>query len=87
MPVSTGIRRVYPSLRRLPCVKPARTRLFCTISPQAKIEEERLPNYNAADYYPVNIGQIFNSRYQVMGKLGFGSNSTMWLSRDLQEVH
>ncbi|EEP81642.1 predicted protein [Uncinocarpus reesii 1704] len=49
------------------------------------IEEERLPNYQAEKYYPVRIGEIFNSRYQVITKLGFGTASTIWLCRDLRE--
>lgn len=48
------------------------------------IEEETLPGYIAERYYPVHIGQIFNSRYQVVTKLGFGATSTIWLCRDLQ---
>lgn len=49
-----------------------------------KIEEETLPEYAATRYYPVRIGQIFQDRYQVVGKLGFGVTSTVWLARDLQ---
>ncbi|KAL5346504.1 hypothetical protein ACLOAV_008775 [Pseudogymnoascus australis] len=55
------------------------------MSTQAKMEEENLPDYDKADYFPVDIGQVFNSRYQVIGKLGFGNNSTVWLSHDLQQ--
>src|SRR5690349_4338045 len=51
------------------------------------MEEENLPDYDTADYFPVDIGQVLNSRYQVLGKLGFGNNSTVWLSRDLQQVY
>lgn len=47
------------------------------------IEEERLPGYNADIYYPVCIGQVFRDRYQVVGKLGYGVTSTVWLARDL----
>lgn len=48
------------------------------------IEEERLPNYKADMFYPVQLGEIFVSRYQVLAKLGFGTSSTVWLCRDLQ---
>ncbi|CAG7916448.1 unnamed protein product [Penicillium olsonii] len=34
-------------------------------------------------FYPVYIGEVFNHRYQVLGKLGYGSNATVWLGRDL----
>ncbi|EEP79335.1 predicted protein [Uncinocarpus reesii 1704] len=50
-----------------------------------KIEEERFPNYVAERYYPVRLGGIFDSRYQVITKLGFGAASTIWLCRDIQE--
>jgi serine/threonine-protein kinase SRPK3 len=49
-----------------------------------KVEEEALPGYVATRYYPVRIGQIFRDRYQVAGKLGFGTTSTVWLARDLK---
>lgn len=54
------------------------------IGSATEIEEENLPGYIAERYYPVHIGQIFNSRYQVVTKLGFGATSTVWLCRDLQ---
>ncbi|KNZ76789.1 Serine/threonine-protein kinase SRPK3, partial [Termitomyces sp. J132] len=31
--------------------------------------------------YPVRIGDLFVSRYQIVGKLGFGMTSTVWLTR------
>ncbi|KAJ5356372.1 CMGC protein kinase [Penicillium concentricum] len=34
-------------------------------------------------YYPANIGEILRSKYQIVGKLGFGVTSTVWLARDL----
>lgn len=51
-----------------------------------KIEEETIPGYVASRYYPVRIGEVFQSRYQVLGKLGFGASSTVWLARDLRYV-
>ncbi|KAJ8060985.1 hypothetical protein OCU04_010063 [Sclerotinia nivalis] len=32
----------------------------------------------------MRIGDVLSSRYQVVGKLGFGNSSTVWLARDLQ---
>jgi hypothetical protein len=46
-------------------------------------EEERLPDYEAEQFYPVKIGETINSRYHVIGKLGYGANSTVWFCRDL----
>ncbi|KAM0666464.1 hypothetical protein ACQRIU_004319 [Beauveria bassiana] len=45
-------------------------------------------NPNFSRYYPVQIGQVFADRYQVVGKLGFGATSTVWLAHDLcQDQH
>ncbi|KAI7682272.1 hypothetical protein KC319_g1105, partial [Hortaea werneckii] len=51
-----------------------------------KVEEETVPNYNPSRYYPVQIGDIFLDRYEVLGKLGFGSTSTTWFCRDHQSA-
>ncbi|SCV34479.1 related to dis1-suppressing protein kinase dsk1 [Fusarium fujikuroi] len=50
---------------------------------EVKIEEERFLDYVASRYYPVKIGEVLRDRYQVVGKLGFGASSTVWLARDL----
>ncbi|KAI4843326.1 protein kinase [Aureobasidium sp. EXF-8845] len=47
------------------------------------VEEETIPDYVAARYYPVRIGEVFQYRYQVVSKLGFGACSTAWLARDM----
>ena len=47
------------------------------------IEEETFPDYLAERYYPVRIGELLGTRYQIVGKLGFGVTSTVWLARDL----
>ncbi|KAH0578358.1 hypothetical protein H2248_003972 [Termitomyces sp. 'cryptogamus'] len=49
------------------------------------IEEEDLSGYQAEWYYPVRIGEVFASRYQVVVKLGYGVTSTVWLARDLTQ--
>ena len=48
------------------------------------IEEERLPGYRAEEFFPVRLGDIYQSRYRVVAKLGFGTASTVWLCRDLR---
>ncbi|MCJ1385099.1 hypothetical protein MMC17_008218 [Xylographa soralifera] len=58
-----------------------------TINGPQKIVEESLPGYATAGFYDVRIGRVFDSRYQVVGKLGYGGNSTVWLSRDLKIDH
>ncbi|RHZ53664.1 uncharacterized protein CDV56_106989 [Aspergillus thermomutatus] len=56
---------------------------FARIPASQKIEEETLPDYIASRYYPVRIGEILQDRYQIVGKLGFGASSTVWLARDM----
>ncbi|MCJ1255267.1 hypothetical protein MMC24_003083 [Lignoscripta atroalba] len=58
---------------------------FEVLPAHQKIEEERVPNYKAERFYPVQLGEVFESRYQVVAKLGFGTTSTVWLCRDLME--
>ncbi|KAI1855941.1 hypothetical protein JX265_012024 [Neoarthrinium moseri] len=55
------------------------------IPPDHKVEEETLPDYLPVRYYPVRIGEVFIDRYQVVGKLGFGASSTVWLAHDLRQ--
>ncbi|KAK3987686.1 Serine/threonine-protein kinase, partial [Cladorrhinum sp. PSN332] len=55
------------------------------VAPHQTIEEETLPDYLASRYYPVHIGEVIHGRYQVVGKLGYGATSTVWLARDLTD--
>lgn len=57
---------------------------FAQIGPHQKIEEETIPDYRASRYYPAGIGEVLRDRYQIVGKLGFGVSSTVWLARDLR---
>ncbi|KAI0126811.1 putative srpk [Xylariales sp. AK1849] len=45
---------------------------------------ERLDYYRPGGYHPIRIGDIFQKRYQIVHKLGYGSYSTIWLARDDQ---
>jgi hypothetical protein len=57
---------------------------FPVLPAEVKFEEEKIVGYKADDFYPVHLGEVFKSRYQVVAKLGFGTASTVWLCRDLQ---
>lgn len=60
------------------------TKGFGLLPTNTRFEEERLVGYQANDFYPVRLGEVFQARYQVVAKLGFGTASTVWLCRDLQ---
>jgi serine/threonine-protein kinase SRPK3 len=62
----------------------ARLSSFPVLEPSVKIEEEKMPAYDRGLYYPVRLGDVYRARYQVLQKLGFGANSTVWFCRDLQ---
>ena len=49
-------------------------------------EEETLPGYGASQFYPISIGDVFEGRYQILGKLGYGGNSTVWFAKDYAYV-
>ncbi|EXJ79988.1 CMGC/SRPK protein kinase [Capronia epimyces CBS 606.96] len=68
--------------------KPSLPRTFPSIGAllipaETLFEEETLPFYEPQQYYPVHIGDVYQSKYQVVGKLGYGAYSTVWLCRDL----
>jgi hypothetical protein len=47
---------------------------------------ENPDGYRDGGYHPVHLGDVYQQRYRVIHKLGFGSYSTVWLARDLQAV-
>lgn len=51
---------------------------------RGKIEEETLPFYHPSNFYPAYIGEVLVSQYRVVGKLGFGASSTVWLAWNLK---
>ena len=55
-----------------------------TLPSDIPIEEELVPGYDPRHFYPVNPGDIFNNRYEMTAKLGYGSCSTVWLATDIQ---
>jgi serine/threonine-protein kinase SRPK1 len=45
-------------------------------------EQEDSKDYCKGGYHHVNIGDIYNDRYKVLRKVGWGHFSTVWLSWD-----
>lgn len=57
---------------------------FKTLSSDQKIEEEAHDAISKGRYYPVRIGDTINNKYQVLGKLGYGLGSTVWLANEFR---
>jgi serine/threonine-protein kinase SRPK3 len=57
---------------------------FHVVSDDQALDEEQYEYFRRGLYYPVNIGDVFKSKYQVLGKLGCGVTSTLWLARNLE---
>lgn len=47
-------------------------------------DDEGPEAYRKGGYHPVTVGEVYNGRYQVMAKLGWGHFSTVWLCLDVQ---
>lgn len=47
-------------------------------------EQEDPQDYVKGGYHPVKIGQMYNQRYHVVRKLGWGHFSTVWLCWDIK---
>ncbi|PWY83660.1 protein kinase [Aspergillus sclerotioniger CBS 115572] len=91
-PLRSRLPSIRPSLAR-PSLRPLHNLSSSTSTPKPttgfvtleKIEEEKSPNYHPANFYPVHIGEILASKYQVASKLAYDASSTTWLCRHLQE--
>jgi serine/threonine-protein kinase SRPK3 len=63
------------------------SRSISTLTPEAtnttNLITEPRDRYVVDGYHPVGLGDVFNKRYVVLGKLGFGKYSTVWLAQDL----
>ncbi|KAJ5978133.1 protein kinase domain protein [Penicillium viridicatum] len=57
---------------------------FETVRPSDVLDEGRFEQFKQGQYYPANIGDVLISKYQINGKLGFGTTSTVWLARDFE---
>ena len=48
-------------------------------------EQESPSDYKKGGYHPVKIGDLYNQRYNVLRKLGWGHFSTVWLAWDMDD--
>ncbi|KAL5361430.1 protein kinase [Aspergillus floccosus] len=53
------------------------------IPQQEPVDEELCPGYDSASFYPANPGEVLAERFQLLVKIGWGSQSTVWLARDI----
>ncbi|GAM27001.1 hypothetical protein SAMD00019534_101760 [Acytostelium subglobosum LB1] len=52
--------------------------------PQSQSDDEGVADYKVGGYHLVRKNDIYNQRYQVVSKLGWGHFSTVWLCIDLE---
>lgn len=47
------------------------------------VPAEDLGKYCPGGYHPVRLNDsLYNGRYEILHKLGFGASSTVWLAQD-----
>lgn len=80
------LRTLRSNIRRTRLSSKDRSTVAHIVPRESPIEEETLPYYKASHYYPVRIGDVYHTGYEVAGKLGYGAYSTSWLCRDLKCV-
>ena len=76
-------RQTWRMVKRL---SSSRQKMSLASSPtqRSQIEEETMPTYGL--YYPVKLGDIFKSRYQVLSKMGYRANFGAWFCLDLEQA-
>lgn len=80
VPLTSQAKRMYVQPRTYPKCS------FVPLPEHERFEEERYFRFKPENFYPVKLGDVFESRYQVVAKLGYGTASTVWLCRDLKSV-
>ncbi|GAW16296.1 hypothetical protein ANO14919_057190 [Xylariales sp. No.14919] len=49
-----------------------------------KVVDEGNDVYHPGGFHPVYIGDVYNNRYKILNKIGYGVYSTVWVVEDLQ---
>ena len=65
---------------------PPSTAVAPVIDESQLVEEENSPSYDPQRFYPTQLSEVLGGRYQIATKLGHGTNSTIWLARDLFQL-
>jgi serine/threonine protein kinase len=47
-------------------------------------DDEGADGYRKGGYHTVTVGEVYNGRYTIIAKLGWGHFSTVWLCKDMQ---
>lgn len=66
--------------------EPAESQEAGTLSsglPDAELVDEGSEAYKPGQFHPVYIGDVYNEKYLVLNKLGYGLYSTVWLVKDI----
>ncbi|GES59032.1 protein kinase [Aspergillus terreus] len=56
------------------------------IPQQELVDEELCPSYDSANFYPAKPGEVLAEKFQLLAKIGWGSQSTVWLARDISRL-
>ncbi|OJD16413.1 CMGC/SRPK protein kinase [Emergomyces pasteurianus Ep9510] len=83
-PMSKYSHTLPQTIMSSPLIRNSSTTPHPLLPQDVKCEEEDLPGYKPKDFYPVGLGDVFESRYKVIAKLGFGVGSSVWLCRDVK---
>jgi serine/threonine-protein kinase SRPK3 len=65
---------------------PPSTAVAPVIDESQLVEEEKTPCYDPRRFYPTQLSEVLEGRYQIATKLGYGTSSTVWLARDLFQL-
>ncbi|TQB68065.1 hypothetical protein MPDQ_004055 [Monascus purpureus] len=79
------LRALTNNIRRTRLSSRERSTVAHILPTETPIEEETLPHYKAAHYYPVRIGDVYHTRYEVAGKLGAKKYRVLKVSTSLPD--
>ncbi|KAK2779961.1 hypothetical protein FQN53_001147 [Emmonsiellopsis sp. PD_33] len=87
-----------PSLRRLTSISQRTIFSFAKKSlwrlppntappiPHQELVDEEICADNSASFYPAKPGEVLGKKFQLLVKIGWGSQSTVWLARDISRL-
>ncbi|PLN77917.1 kinase-like domain-containing protein [Aspergillus taichungensis] len=55
------------------------------IPQQEPVDEELCPDYNSINFNSAKPGEVLVKKFQLLVKIGWGSQSTVWLARDISK--